>query len=47
MSIYQENDYEGPVIRDCRYNYSELYGMVDNEDLMKDFNEIREYVNVW
>lgn len=38
---------DGRIFRDCRYNYSELYGMVDNEDLMKDFNEIRKYVNVW
>jgi hypothetical protein len=36
---------DGRVFRDCEWNYSVLYGMVDDEELMKDFNDIRNYID--
>lgn len=35
-SLLEDAD-DGRVFRDCQYNYSTLYGMVDNEDLFGDF----------
>lgn len=39
-------DIDGRVFRDCTYNYSFLYGKVD-EELMKDYNTLREYYEIW
>lgn len=35
-------DGDGRIFRDCEYNYNVLFGMVDDEQLMKDYNNINE-----
>lgn len=36
---------DGRVFRDCEWNYSVLYGMVEDEELMKDFETVQKYIN--
>lgn len=37
-------DSDGRAFRDCEYNYSVLFGMVDDAELMKDYDKIYELV---
>lgn len=37
-------DGDGRVFRDCKYNYSTLYEMVEDGSLVADFNAVREHV---
>ena len=43
---YEYEDIDGRIFRDCTHNYSFLYGKVD-EELMKDYNTLREYYEAW
>ena len=38
-----EDYMDGRVFRDCEYNYSVLYELVEDKGLMDDFNLVREY----
>jgi hypothetical protein len=38
---------DGRAFRDCEYNYSVLYGMVEDEDLMKDYSTVNEKISEW
>lgn len=41
--IYDDDpDIDGRVFRDCKYNYDVLYGMVDDEQLLKDLDKARD-----
>lgn len=45
---YIENwDGDGRVFRDCEYNYSVLYGMVDDANLLKDYETVNENIERW
>jgi len=42
--IYEEcPDIDGRVFRDCKWNYSVLYGMVEDEQLLKDLEKAQEF----
>ena len=43
---HEYEDIDGRIFRDCTHNYSFLYGKVD-EELMKDYNTLREYYEAW
>lgn len=53
-SIYDELDglisnwddhRDGRIFRDCQYNYTYLYSLVEDEQLMKDYQEITNLIN--
>lgn len=43
---HEYEDIDGRIFRDCTHNYSFLYGKVD-EEMMKDYNTLREYYETW
>jgi hypothetical protein len=43
QSYIDDWDGDGRVFRDCEWNYSVLYGMVEDEELMKDFEIIKKF----
>lgn len=42
LAYNSDGFYDGRCFRDCEWNYSVLYGMVNDEELMNDFNIARE-----
>jgi hypothetical protein len=36
---------DGRVFRDCEWNYGVLYGMVEDEELMKDFETVQKFID--
>lgn len=38
-------DGDGRVFRDCEYNYGVIYGLVDDENLMKDYALVKENIS--
>ena len=38
-------DGDGRIFRDCEYNYNVIFGMVEDEQLMKDYNSVYEMFN--
>lgn len=45
QSYIDDWDCDGRVFRDCEWNYGVLYGMVEDEELMKDFRTIQEFTS--
>lgn len=43
QSYIDDWDGDGRVFRDCEWNYSVLYGMVEDEELMKDFQTVKQF----
>jgi len=44
QSYMDDWDGDGRVFRDCEWNYGVLYGMVGDEELLKDFETVQKYV---
>ena len=42
---YFDDFCDGRVFRDCEWNYGRLYGLVDNNDLMKDFETVKSHLD--
>lgn len=45
QSYIDDWDGDGRVFRDCEWNYSVLYGMVEDEELMKDFETVQKFID--
>lgn len=45
LAYNSDGFYDGRCFRDCTWNYSVLYSMVNDENLMADFNEVRNFTN--
>jgi len=44
-SVIDENwDYDGRIFRDINYSYNTLYDLVENKELLKDFETLTEYI---
>lgn len=46
QELLESEEQDGRIFRDCEYNYSVLYGKV-SEELMKDFETLKEYYEVY
>lgn len=45
--MYENWDGDGRVFRDCTYNYSTLYGMVDDSKLLEDFEYVSSNIDMY
>lgn len=43
----EEDDIDGRMFRDCEWNYDILYGLVDDEELMKDYRMAISLTDPW
>lgn len=45
MTILINDDYpDGRSFRDCEWNYNVLYGMVNDDELLKDYNKLKNFI---
>ena len=42
-----DNFEDGRQFRDCEWNYDVIFDMVDNAELMTDYEHVSKYVNQW
>ena len=45
QSYMDDWDHDGRVFRDCEWNYGVLYSMVEDEELMKDFQTVQKFTD--